>query len=165
VLVDHSAWNVPPAQELVDPLLARSDARVIVNAAAFEDEEETRKLRHRYSTTSRVQIRTDSDETPLLAAACDALVTTVASTTAFAALAVGTPAIVFKELPGHGRASADAAAEDGLVLWARSSEELGRIVAGADPWPDRSARALEHGRQLLEAQPAGQAVLELVDAR
>jgi processive 1,2-diacylglycerol beta-glucosyltransferase len=151
VLVDHSAWNVPPAHALVDPVLARTDARAVVLAAGFEDEQDVRDLRERYAHTSRVEIRDDPGEKVLLNAACDVVLTTVASTTAFAALVAGTPAVVFRALPGHGEASAREASRDGLVLWARTEEELAAIISGAGRWPQAAAAAVTAGRTLLEA--------------
>ena len=160
VLVDHSAWNVPPAHELVDPLLARSDARVVVSAAGFQDDSDARALRRRYASTSRVEVRDDEEEKPLLSAACDLLVTTVASTTAFAALAAGTPTVLFHALPGHGVASAEAAERDGVALWARTEEELGRIVAdGARGLDVAAARA-----RVLDAPTVAEQVLALAAA-
>jgi len=160
VVVDHSAWNVPPVQELVDPLLARTDARAVVMAAGWE-EELVRDVRERYAHTSRVQVRDDGDDKPVLYAAADFVLTTVASTTAFAASAMGTPPLLFRELAGHGTASAESASHEGLVLWARTVEELGRIVSGEPPWPEVASAAVAAGRRLLEAQPAAEAILEL----
>jgi UDP-N-acetylglucosamine:LPS N-acetylglucosamine transferase len=93
-----------------------------------------------------------TSEIPSWLAAADVLVDNAGGQTCFEALACGTPVVVFRPLPGHGRLNAEALAATGLAAYARNPEELRAAVdAPGSPPALRGADAAEVVLDTLEA--------------
>jgi UDP-N-acetylglucosamine:LPS N-acetylglucosamine transferase len=69
-----------------------------------------------------------TSEIPSWLAAADVLVDNAGGQTCFEALASGTPVVLFRPLPGHGRINAEALAASGLAVYARNPDELRAAV-------------------------------------
>lgn len=89
----------------------------------------------------------------------DCLIQNSGGFTTLEALALGTPLISYRPLPGHGEASADALRREGLAPWPQTVSELsdsindavtGRAAPTTRQWARRAS--------LLEALPMGQSV-------
>jgi UDP-N-acetylglucosamine:LPS N-acetylglucosamine transferase len=71
------------------------------------------------------------DDVPEILGAVDVVVQNAGGFTSQQALAAGVPQISYRCVPGHGESNAAALAEARLVPWARSPDELGRLVEEA----------------------------------
>ncbi|MFT4264123.1 MAG: galactosyldiacylglycerol synthase [Nocardioides sp.] len=81
--------------------------------------------------------------------------------TTLEALALGTPLISYRPLPGHGEASAQALAKEGLAPWPQTASELGAAIDQASLRSASPPRRWERRASLLDslpAQPAAQLV-------
>jgi len=64
------------------------------------------------------------DDLPDVIASCDCVVQNAGGFTSLEALAVGTPVVTYRPIPGHGRANADHLERAGLAPWPRSPAAL-----------------------------------------
>lgn len=71
------------------------------------------------------------DDLPRLMATSDCLVQNAGGFTSLEALASGVPVITYRPIPGHGVANSANLEKAGLIPWARTSDELALLLAGA----------------------------------
>ena len=68
------------------------------------------------------------DDLPEVIAACDCVVQNAGGFTCLEALAVGTPVVTYRPIPGHGVTNADNLERAGLAAWPRSEGDLRRAL-------------------------------------
>jgi UDP-N-acetylglucosamine:LPS N-acetylglucosamine transferase len=91
------------------------------------------------SVSSAVAVPWTTDMPSWLAAA-DVLVDNAGGQTCFEAFACGTPAVLFRPLPGHGRINAEALAATGMARFARNPDQLRNAVHAPGTAPKLDGR-------------------------
>ena len=96
------------------------------------------------------------DDMPALVAAADVVINNAGGLSLTESFVVGVPAVTYAPVAGHGKANARALADSGMAQWARSREELVRIVlaeaaAGRVAWPLAQETAVQRLCATLDA--------------
>ncbi|MFI5625082.1 galactosyldiacylglycerol synthase [Nocardioides sp. NPDC051685] len=89
------------------------------------------------------------DDIPDLMRACDHVVQNAGGFTSLEALASGAPVVTYRPLPGHGVANSVNLEAAGLIPWARTPQELSRLLAGASP-ADRHNRLPQDAPEVVD---------------
>ena len=166
VLISAGSLGMGDVRRSVDDLLLDPHVHVVVLCGRNE------RLRRRLSRWSRVVALGWRDDVGALMGAADVLVHNAGGLSLTEALAAGLPAITYRPIAGHGRASAQVLEDAGIAPWPRTELELGaavrdvvstgsRVPAGGEHWPrgadpagvvaqvlaDRPVLALARGRR------------------
>lgn len=96
------------------------------------------RLRDRLSKIPGVVALGWRDDVPALMAASDCIVQNAGGFTSLEALASGSPVLTYRPLPGHGVANSINLETAGLIPWARTSDDLARLLTLAMTAPRHS---------------------------
>jgi processive 1,2-diacylglycerol beta-glucosyltransferase len=88
-------------------------------------------LRRRLSRLPGVVALGWRDDLPAILAASDCVVQNAGGFTCLEAMAVGTPVVSYRPIPGHGVTNAESLEQAGLASWARNVQELGMLLVSA----------------------------------
>ncbi|MGW2640174.1 MGDG synthase family glycosyltransferase [Streptomyces sp. NPDC001348] len=138
VLLSSGAWGVGSRLDATARLLAGAGYLPVVLCGRDD------RLRHRLSQAPGTLAMGWVDDMPGLMAACAALVDNAAGQTALEALAVGTPVVGYRPIPGHGAEGVRRMAALGLTEYAADSWQLVQALdrlTSHGPAPDSRAPA------------------------
>ncbi len=89
------------------------------------------RLEKRYGTERNVRVIGWTDKMPDLMAASDCLIQNAGGVTCLEAIEMDLPIIIFDPIPGHGRLNARAMETSGVACWARTADDLERLLKSA----------------------------------
>jgi UDP-N-acetylglucosamine:LPS N-acetylglucosamine transferase len=128
-LVNGGSWAAGRLLHTVEELLSTGDCLPVVLCGR------DLCLYHRVRSMPGVVAVPWTTDVPQWLAAADVLVGNAGGQTCFEALASGTPVVLYRPLPGHGRLNAEALAASGLATYARTAADLRTAINNPGPVP------------------------------
>jgi UDP-N-acetylglucosamine:LPS N-acetylglucosamine transferase len=148
VLVVGGSWGVGQVRAAAEVLSASASLSGLVVCG------NNRRLYAELEGLEGVRVFGWVEDMARLMVACDAMVDNAGGLTCMEALAVGTPVVAFRPLPGHGRANLETMAASGLVAYARGPDELEAVLEEVcSPGPRRQG-LVEQARLMFDHDAA-----------
>lgn len=138
VLIVGGGWGLGDTEGATRRAI-NSGAYTVVVAGHNRDLE--LRLEKRYETEKNVRVIGWTDEMPDLMAASDCLIQNAGGVTCLEAMEMDLPIIIFDPIPGHGKLNARAMEVSGVACWARTADDLERLLkaaVGGKPLPQAS---------------------------
>nr|WP_239028750.1 glycosyltransferase [Pseudonocardia acidicola] len=163
-LIVAGSWGVGEIDDTVAEVAATGLATPVV-ACGRNDE-----LRRRVDEAGHGIALGWTDAMPELLAACDVVVQNAGGLTSLEAMAVGTPLVSYRCVPGHGLANSIALDRAGLVPLIQRADDLApvlqRVLSGAaEPALPAGDAAVSPAAALFDAPGAAETVLRLAGLR
>lgn len=147
-LVNAGSWAAGDVTRMIADLGTQPDLVRVVLCGRDE------RLHHRLAGLPGIRAVPWTDAVADHLAAADVLVDNAGGVTCWEAVACGTPVVVYRPLPGHGRLNAAALDATGIARWARDEPTLQRMVADAQPGDPGEVFAAPDPAQLIVAAAA-----------
>lgn len=149
VLISCGSLGFGAVQEAVDAALA-ADPRCCVLVMCGHNTALRRRLLARPAPSHRLTVLGWVPDTAAVTAMVDVVVNNAGGVTATEAIACGRALVMFRPLAGHGRASAQMLADEGLATVCHRGGELTELLRGYVRAPERLAQA--HARARTHAR-------------